>query len=291
LVKGFKLIFEHEIPKGSRLYFGKSANLKREIENKASTLLLENGYEEIVTPNFSYFQYQSIDDEKRVVRLSDSENKFVTLKADATLDTVRLITNRLGRSTDHKKWFYIQPVFTYPTCEKYQIGVEHINESDIAPALQTLTKIVADFDTSAVLQISNIKIPQIVSQEIGIKLDVIKNSNIEELLKLDIEWLKKLIYVQKVEDIDEILDIVPSSLKDELLTLKTLAKRLEYKNIVLAPLYYSKMKYYESIYFRLFSNNSEIAKGGIYEDDGLISSGFAIYTDNLIEELFRQGLR
>jgi histidyl-tRNA synthetase len=283
------LIFEHEIPKGSRLYFGKSANLKREIESKASLVLLDSGYEEIVTPNFSYFQYQSIDDEKKIVRLTDVDNKFIALKADATLDTVRLITKRLGRSTDHKKWFYIQPVFSYPTHEKYQIGVEHINEPDITQAVQTLTNIASKFDISPLLQISNIKIPQIVSKEIGISLDIIKNSNIEELLALDIDWLKKLIYVQKASDIDDMIDLVPDSLKAELQKLKTLANTIEYDNIVLAPLYYAKMKYYESIYFRLYSNNTEIAKGGIYEDDGLISSGFAIYTDNLIEELFKQG--
>ena len=44
------MIEEHEIPKGSRLYFGKSAKLKREIEAVASELLDSSGFEEIVTP-------------------------------------------------------------------------------------------------------------------------------------------------------------------------------------------------------------------------------------------------
>lgn len=287
MLKGFKLIFEHEIPNGSRLYFGKSASLKREIEKIASDILLKNGYEEIVTPNFSYFQYQSVDDEKSIVRLTDTDNKFVTLKADSTLDTVRLITKRLGRSTDHKKWFYIQPVFLYPTSEIYQIGVENIDNQDLSGSLSMLIDVLSPFKLNGVLQLSNIKIPQIVSNELGISLDVIKNSNIEELLKLNIDWLKQLLYIEKVEDIDSTVDILPDSLKDELLKLKTLAKSVNYKNIVIAPLYYASMKYYESMYFRFFNNNSVVAKGGIYEDDGLKSSGFAIYTDNLIEELFR----
>ena len=33
--------FDHEIPNGSRLYFGKSAQLKRELENKASEILVK----------------------------------------------------------------------------------------------------------------------------------------------------------------------------------------------------------------------------------------------------------
>jgi len=50
------MIFEHEIPSGSRLYFGKSAKLKREIEYVASQTLDGLGFEEIVTPLFSYHQ-------------------------------------------------------------------------------------------------------------------------------------------------------------------------------------------------------------------------------------------
>ncbi len=33
------MIFEHEIPSGSRLYFGQSAKIKREIESIASETL------------------------------------------------------------------------------------------------------------------------------------------------------------------------------------------------------------------------------------------------------------
>ena len=58
------MIFEHEIPNGSRLYFGKTAKIKRTLENSSSDFLEESGFEEIVTPNFSYSGHQSIDDEK-----------------------------------------------------------------------------------------------------------------------------------------------------------------------------------------------------------------------------------
>ena len=48
------MIFEHEIPKGSRLYFGASAKRKRVLENQVCDILENNGFEEILTPNFSY---------------------------------------------------------------------------------------------------------------------------------------------------------------------------------------------------------------------------------------------
>ena len=46
------MIFEHEIPEGSRLYFAGTAKTKRLIEAKASELLSASGIEEIVTPLF-----------------------------------------------------------------------------------------------------------------------------------------------------------------------------------------------------------------------------------------------
>ena len=116
------MIFEHEIPSGSRLYFAKTAKIKREIENIASETLYGLGFEEIVTPLFSYHQHESFDEQKPLVRLNDEENHEVTLRADSTADVVRIVTKRLGRSTESKKWFYIQPTVTFPTKEQYQIG-------------------------------------------------------------------------------------------------------------------------------------------------------------------------
>ncbi len=123
------MIFEHEIPSGSKLYFGESAKVKRDIEYVASETLDNLGFEEIVTPLFSYHQHESFDDKKPLVRLNDEENHEVTLRADSTADVVRIVTKRLGRSTESKKWFYIQPTVSFPTKEQYQIGAEMIDGS------------------------------------------------------------------------------------------------------------------------------------------------------------------
>ncbi len=95
----------------------------------------EAGFEEILTPLFSYHQHQSICDERELIRLSDSENHSMSLRADSTIDVVRIIGKRLGGNTEHKKWFYIQPVYRFPSIEQYQIGVEIIDESNLAVAL------------------------------------------------------------------------------------------------------------------------------------------------------------
>jgi ATP phosphoribosyltransferase regulatory subunit HisZ len=123
------MIYEHEIPSLSRLYFGKSAKLKRDIEAIASDILYQEHYEEIATPVFSYHQHDSID-EQELIRFSDNQNHIISLRADSTLDIVRIITKRLGKSSNQKKWFYIQPVYKFPTLEVNQIGVEEIENSD-----------------------------------------------------------------------------------------------------------------------------------------------------------------
>ena len=68
------MVFEHEIPEGSKLYFAATAKTKRLIETKASTLLDEAGFEEILTPLFSYHQHMSICDQRELIRVNDSEN-------------------------------------------------------------------------------------------------------------------------------------------------------------------------------------------------------------------------
>jgi len=86
------MIFEHEIPKGSRLYFGSTAKKKRVLENKVCDILDNLGFEEILTPNFSYSQHQAIENDKKLIKFSDEQNEQVSLRADSTLDVVRIIT-------------------------------------------------------------------------------------------------------------------------------------------------------------------------------------------------------
>ncbi len=278
------MIYAHEIPSKSRLYFAKSAKKKREIEHTASEVLYGQGYEEIVTPFFSYHQHQSID-EKSLIRYSDSENHILSMRADSTMDVVRIITKRLGRSVAQKKWFYIQPIFHYPSAEQYQIGAELLETNDLSLSINDSAKIMQQLGLSPLLQISNINIPQIIAEKFNLSLDVFKSANLEEIFKLDIAWLSKLASLQHISQIDEVIEEVPVSLKSELEKIKILCENITYKNITIAPLFYTKMRYYDNLFFRYFENNATLGMGGNYTYDGMDSTGFALYTDNLIEEL------
>jgi len=279
------MIFEHEIPKGSRLYFGKTAKLKRDLEYKISNILYSNNFEEIVTPNFSYSQHQSITNEKKLITFSDEQNNQVSLRADSTLDVVRIITKRLGRTTTHKKWFYIQPIFTYASKEDYQIGCEWIDHDDINDILNLTTDILNSIEIKPVLQLSNINIPRLVANELKIDIDLFKNGEIAQLFELDIDWLSSLIKVKNIEDLEEAIKLVPSQIKVELEKLLKTAAEVTYDNLVIAPLYHGSLKYYDDVYFRVIQNNLTICKGGKYSADGISSLGFALYTDSLLKIL------
>ena len=279
------MILEHEIQNGSKLYFGSSAKVKREIENVASNILSDNGYEEIVTPVFSYHQHLSIADEKELIRINDAKNNSISLRADSTIDVVRIIEKRLGRNTSQKKWFYIQPVLRYPTEEQYQVGAEFMGEKKLSSVLNIAVDIFEKLEVKPLVQISNMKIPHIICSLFDeLTLDDFRHINIEKFLNLKVEWLSKLVYLQHVEQVDELLQLVPDELKIELTKMKELCAESGCSNSVLAPMYYAKMLYYDELFFRIIQNNEVYARGGRYKNEDTTSVGFAIYTDTIIDE-------
>ncbi len=280
------MILEHEIPHGSKLYFGKSAKVKRAIERVASDILDANGFEEIVTPIFSYHQHKSIADERELIRINDEKNNSLSLRADSTIDVVRIIEKRLGKNTTQKKWFYIQPVFTYPTTEQYQVGVEFMGEKKLSSVASLAIDIFEKLEVQPLMQISNIKIPELLVEMFDtLSIDDFRHINIDKFISIGEEWLSKLVYLQYVEQLDELLEIVPESIKVELLKMKELCLEIKCENAVLAPMYYAKMLYYDELFFRCIVGNEVYARGGRYKNEALTSVGFAIYTDVLCEAI------
>ena len=222
---------------------------------------------------------------KKLIKFSDEQNEQVSLRADSTLDVVRIITKRLGRTTTHKKWFYVQPIFSYPSKEEYQIGCEWIDHDNIADIMNLTANILKALNIEPILQISNINIPKLVSEELNIDIDLLKNGEIAALFKLNCDWLNKLIKVKDIRTLETVIDIVPKSIKSELEKLLLKAKEVNYGNIIIAPLYYGTLRYYDGIYYRVINDNLTLCNGGMYSSEGMNSLGFALYTDNLLKIL------
>ena len=281
------MIFEHEIPSGSRLYFGESAKVKREIEFVSAEMLENLGFEEIVTPIFSYHQHECFNDKKPLVRLNDEFNHEVTLRADSTADVVRIVTKRLGRSTESKKWFYIQPTVTFPTREQYQIGAE-IVDGRFEEVVRTATMLLKEVDIEPVMQIANIRIPHLLNEKYGVSLDVLKSMHVEQIMKAELPWIEQLVRINTIEDLDD-LDVFPADIREELEKIKEATQSVAYEKMVISPLFYAKMRYYDSLTFRMFEGNSLLAMGGIYTIDGVEAAGFALYTDECIVNKMNRG--
>jgi histidyl-tRNA synthetase len=198
---------------------------------------------------------------------------------------VRIIDKRLGRNTEHKKWFYVQPVFRYPSQEQYQVGVEHIGEPDLAKVLPYAVEIFKGLELNPLLQVSNIRIPKLLVEMLDLELDDFRHVNIEKFLSLGIDWLTKLVYLQRVDQIDEVIALAPEAIGAELEKIRQLCAKVEYANTVIAPLYYAKMLYYDALYFRIIEGNETYARGGRYHDGEITSVGFALYTDVLVERM------
>jgi histidyl-tRNA synthetase len=282
------MIFEHEIPSGSRLYFGESAKIKREIEAVASQTLESLGFEEIVTPLFSYHQHDAFDEMTPLVRLNDASNNEVTLRADSTTDVVRIVTKRLGRSTGSKKWFYIQPIVTFATKEQYQIGAEIIH-GEFVEVAQTTATLLQKMEETPIMQISNIRIPHLLNEKYGVSLEVLKSMHIEQIMKAELPWIEQLVKMHRVEDLDD-LNALPHDIREELEKIKEAVSGIEYPKVVISPLFYAKMRYYDSLTFRMFEDNALIATGGTYSIDGVEAAGFALYTDECIASKISKGI-
>jgi len=274
------MIFEHEIPSGSKLYFGESAKVKRDIEYVASEMLENFGFEEIVTPLFSYHQHDAFEDKKPLIRLNDEENHEVTLRADSTTDVVRIVTKRLGRSTESKKWFYNQPTVTFPTTEQYQIGAEII-DGTFEEIVRTATALLNELGTEPVMQVANIRIPHLLNEKYGVSLDVLKSMHVEQILSADLPWIEQLVRLNSVEELNDV-SVFPSDIQEELAKIKEATEKVDYANIVISPLFYAKMRYYDALTFRMFEDNALLAMGGTYTIDGVEAAGFALYTDECV---------
>ncbi len=278
------MIYEHEIPTGSKLYFGKSAKLKREIESSASKIFIQKGFEEIVTPFLSYHQHGHIS-EKELIRFGDESNHILSLRADSTMDVVRLMNKRLGRSIVQDRWFYIQPVFKFPSFEINQIGAEFVGAKNLGFGIDISSVIFSEFKLSPLLQVCNINIPNILAKKFDLDIEIFEKAEIGKLLSLDIQWLNKLVKTETLQQLDEVIELAPNDIKTELTKMRDMNQKITYNKVVFSPLYYAKMRYYDGLFFRFIEKNLTLGLGGNYECDGVKSAGFALYTDAIIDIL------
>ena len=279
------MVLEHEIPEGSKLHFGLSAALKRKIETLSANLFYEYGFEEIVSPTFVYQEHQKSFLNRNVIHLSSEKNHQIAMRNDSTIDTIRIITKRLGRSTTQKKWFYIQPVFSYPTIEHNQIGVECLDSSEYPKIIELGIHIFKSLGITPLLQITNARIAKVCAENTDLSYMDFSALHIEKLQSID--FLSRLLKVNDVAGLKAFLPTCPTFLRDEIIHLLELCN-CDYENLVCAPLLPVPVEYYDDLFFRMTLQNLTFLSGGISSIDNVQSCGFGIYTDSVVYYLLKQ---
>ena len=112
--------------------------------------------------------------------------------------------------------------------------------------------------------------------------------HVEQIMAADLPWIEQLVRINAVSDLED-LSPFPDDIKAELEKIKEATDNVAYSNMVISPLFYAKMRYYDSLTFRMFEGNSLLAMGGIYTIDGVEAAGFALYTDECISNKMNRG--
>ncbi|MBR7118125.1 MAG: ATP phosphoribosyltransferase regulatory subunit [Helicobacteraceae bacterium] len=274
----------YEIPQGSKIHFGTSAKIKRDIELKAVDIFYRSGFEEISTPSFSFSNDNKVS--RNTIRISSNNNKQMILRNDNTTDVIKIIHRHLG-DINHKKWFYIQPFYSYPSAEINQIGAEFLDEDSLGNLLCVAVSIFLELKIEPILQISNMNIPRLCAKEGNLDIEIFSKAKIDSILK-SASYFASLVSVQTKQELESYIKVAPSFLKEELENLLHIASYCHYENTIFSPLYYSPNGYYDSLFFRMFDGNKVLLLGGRYEIDEIKSCGFAIYTNDVVDYILNK---
>jgi histidyl-tRNA synthetase len=124
------MVFEHEIPEGSKLYF--AATAKKRSSKPKLVRFGDAKFEEIITPLFSYHQHMSVCDQRELIRVNDSENHPISLRADSTIDVVRILNKRLGEIRSTKNGSIFSRCTVILPMSSIKLGLRYIDEPNFS---------------------------------------------------------------------------------------------------------------------------------------------------------------
>lgn len=150
-MKNFKL----QTPQGTTDYLQEECARKREMEDLFRSEFIKNGYSEIQTPAFEYYDVFTHDAvpyvQENMIKFFDLSGRILVLRPEMTVPIARVAATKLLQKEDVLRLFYIQNVYGFldqsmdAQAEVSQAGIEYIgrlgSEADAevaALAVQTL---------------------------------------------------------------------------------------------------------------------------------------------------------
>jgi ATP phosphoribosyltransferase regulatory subunit len=133
-MKNFKL----QTPQGTNDYLQDECARKREMENLFRNEFITNGYSEIQTPAFEYYDVFTHDAvpyvQENMIKFFDLNGRILVLRPEMTVPIARVAATKLLQNNDVLKLFYIQNVYGFldqsmdAQAEVSQAGIEYIGK-------------------------------------------------------------------------------------------------------------------------------------------------------------------
>ena len=298
--------FQIKIKDGTRDYIFSDAKLKRQITNSLTSLFEANGYNEIITPSFEYYDVfnpdnDSVTDEK-IYKFTDEKNRKLALRADCTMPIARIAATKLTSEVLPYKMFYCQNIFNaysednHNLLEETQGGIEYIGadnpfEADLDVLKLAIRSLRTFFKDDFKIEIGHGKLFGILVEIYNIDSvlaeqarKLIERKNFAAIESMDLPYAFKMLpklfgEMNNAEDA-QILDEFEKAVNDERVTeiltyLKTIYKELckcgycKYLSFDLGMVH--RIDYYTGIIFDgfVYGSGKTVLSGGRY--DNLIS--------------------
>lgn len=298
--------FQIKIKDGTRDYIFNDAKLKRQIMNSLTSLFDANGYNEIITPSFEYYDVFNPDNDsvtdENIYKFTDEKNRRIALRADCTMPIARIAATKLQGETLPYKMFYCQNIFNaysednHNLLEETQGGIEYIGadnplEADLDVLKLAIMSLRTFFKDDFKVEIGHGKLFGVLVEIYGIdhviaeqarKLIERKNFAAIESMELPpaFKMLPKLFGQMNNPEDSEILEVFEKTVNDERVSeilsyLRTIYKELckcgyeKYLSFDLGMVH--RLDYYTGIIFDglVYGSGKTVLSGGRY--DNLIS--------------------
>lgn len=136
-------------PLGTKDLLLEESFIRRDIENKLSSLFMRRGFSEVMTPGMEYLDVFLGDDPSLPVetmyKLTDTKGRLLVMRPDSTQPIARLSATRLQNMPMPLRLYYAQDVYrmnvglTGRADQEFQAGIELIGASGKRADLEVLT--------------------------------------------------------------------------------------------------------------------------------------------------------
>jgi len=136
-------------PLGTKDLLLEESLIRRDIENKLSSLFMRRGFSEVMTPGMEYLDVFLGDDPSLPVetmyKLTDTKGRLLVMRPDSTQPIARLSATRLQNMPMPLRLYYAQDVYrmnvglTGRADQEFQAGIELIGASGKRADLEVLT--------------------------------------------------------------------------------------------------------------------------------------------------------